>query len=309
MEGERKDFNDNHQYYYHATSKGEDSKDFILSEEDYYAAFNRFGICACRSTANILAFSIEDTHVHILIYGYHSECASFISMYEDLTVRYLKERRQTVRGSRLNLKMELIESEKHLMNAGVYTVIQASKDGKRVMPYDYLWGTGCLYFRNSRQLPVWRFDEKSVVLPIRRISEMTQREMRALFHTKVPIPGEWQVCGRFLLPSNYIDVSGFESIYRTPNCYRVFLGMSRAKEEEVMCKTAISVGVQLEDLEAREIFTAMCKELFGVKGCRYLTVDQRAKLALECRNRYHMTMRQISSLVKISESEIRRFLR
>lgn len=297
------------QRYYHVTSKGEESRDFILSDDDYYAAFNRIGICAAHCKVRILSFSIEDTHIHLLIFGSQAETAKFISMYEDLTVHYLKEHRSTVKGARLNLRMILIEDEKHLMNVGTYTIIQASKDGKRVMPYDYLWGTGCLYFRNDRQLPVWRFDENSELLPVRKCSGIPYREKRAILFSTLPVPDDWYVCGRFLLPTNYVDVAMFESIYQTQNCYRVFLGMSKAKEEDVMGREALSVGVRLEDLEARMICTELCKETFGRKGVRHLTVDQRMRLARECRHRYNMTLRQISSLVKIAESELRLFLR
>ena len=52
--------------YYHLFANGDDARDFILDEEDFFAAFNRFGVCAAATGVTVLSFSVEDSHPHAL---------------------------------------------------------------------------------------------------------------------------------------------------------------------------------------------------------------------------------------------------
>ena len=147
--------------YFHVCANGADSRNFIVCEADYYAAFNLVGVCAANTQVVVVSFSIEDSHPHFLLWGTNAECSHFKALYEKLYVHYAAATRKGGADLKLNCELYAIgEDEDYLRNVAVYTVIQATKDGKAVMPYDYPWGTGSLVFRKGFHIPVWLFDEK-----------------------------------------------------------------------------------------------------------------------------------------------------
>ena len=135
------------------------------------------------------------------------------------------------------------------------------------------------------------------------------RARRALLHTrKLTIPGHWQVCNGIILPANYVDVARFESIYGTHNRFRVFLSSPRKREEMMLSRMAEQRGVSMEDLEARKVCGDVCRQMFGTRDPRRLDTRQRVRLAQELRQRFRLTFRQLATLTRLPETEIRTFV-
>ena len=237
-------------YYYHLFANGDDARGFILDDEDFYAAFNRFGVCAAATTVKVLSFSIEDSHPHALIYGTELDCLKFKELYETTTLHYIVSNRGSADGVRFILELYPITDTDYLRNAAAYTIVQPTKDGKRVMHYDYLWGTGSMYFRPENHLPIWTVSSGGRVVTPCRIDSLTARERKSLLRSKREVPGDWLVCNGFLLPSNYIDVGLYEQIYQTHNCFRAFCSTGKSRDADIVARMADCRGVMLEDLEA-----------------------------------------------------------
>ena len=124
--------------YFHVCANGADSRNFIVCEADYYAAFNLIGVCAANTQVVVVSFSIEDSHPHFLLWGTREECSRFKVRYETLYGHYAAATRKG--GAELSLRCELYDigdDDDYLLNVAVYTIIQATKDGKAVMPYEY----------------------------------------------------------------------------------------------------------------------------------------------------------------------------
>ncbi|MBQ9548444.1 MAG: hypothetical protein IJV01_04715 [Bacteroidales bacterium] len=68
-------------------------------------------------------------------------------------------------------------------------------------------------------------------------------------------------------------------------------------------------GVLLEDLEARKISEDICLDLFGVRTARHLDTGQRLLLARDLRVRHRMSYRQIATLSRLPESEVRKYVK
>ena len=215
--------------YYHLCAKGADSRNFILSKADYYTAFNYIALCAANTDAVVVSFSIEDSHPHILLWGTREECTRFMVLFESLYTHYAASSRKS--GSDIILRCELYpigDDLDYLRNVAVYTIIQPTKDGKSIMPYDYQWGTGSMYFRTGNYTPVWLFDDEGLICQPVSFGTLSAREKRILLHSRnYLIPDNWLVCNGFVLPYNYVDVKRFELVYGTCNCFRVFLSSPR----------------------------------------------------------------------------------
>ncbi|MBO4571913.1 MAG: hypothetical protein J5699_08320 [Bacteroidales bacterium] len=297
--------------FYHYCADGQDSRNFIISKKDFIAAMNIIALCVANTGVTVVAFSLEDSHPHFLLFGTLEECAAFKEMFET-TYRHYAVRSRLGKDD-YNLCGELYpigEDLSYLMNVAVYTIIQPTKDGKSVIPYDYLWGTGFLYFRDRRHLPVWCFDDAGNVCPVIAFGSLNKQQQREMVHSRhLTVPSEWQVCNNIILPSNYVAVSQFESIYKTHNCFRVFLSNNRKKEEEILLRIASERGVSLEDVEVRQLCGKECKLLFGVRDPRRIAPKDRIVLAQTLRRKYRIAFRQLSFAVRLPETELRKYVK
>ena len=296
-------------HYYHMFANGDDAKNFITSEEEFKAAFNRFGVCSVNSGVIVLSCSVEDSHPHALLYGTMEDCLAFKDSYEDRSRRSIIQKRGSLDGVNLHCELYEIDSDGYLRNVAAYTIVQATKDGKAVMPYDYLYGTGALYFRSSRTILPWLVDSDGAISTPRPFGSLTVREKRAISLYKSGIPDNWLICNGFILPTCYVDVKGYESIFRTHNCFRAFLSSGRNKDDEIVERMSSSRGVLLEDLEARRLCHEACRALFGKDSTRTLSTEQRISLSRHLRKNYRLSIRQLSTLTRVPESELRKYVR
>lgn len=296
--------------YFHMCTYGPSARRFIASETDWRAAFNIIGLCAANHVkVKVLAFAIEDTHLHSLLFGEKADCEQFM---KEFTIRYLRHVwNSRGKNSGIDLSFELVPimEERHLRNAGTYIIIQPTKDGKRVLPCDYPWSTYTMYFRNGPYIPIWRHDEKGRTLKEKEMGKCTIHERRnILFSRNATVPGEWKTCNGLLLPENYVDVEAFEAIYKTHNCFRVFCAVSSKEAQEVNSVIAEYVGFTIEDHEARDLCQQASRELFDTGDVRLLKPDQRLKLAQQLRGSHRLSFRQLATLVRLPESELRELL-
>ena len=295
--------------YFHMFANGSEARNFITNEEEMKAAFNRIGVCSSLTQAEVVSFSIEDSHPHALLWGTLSECQKFKEYYENISIRSIARRRGSLDGVRLRCELYEVTDQSYLMNVAAYTIIQPTKDGKAIMPFDYLYGSGALYFRSNGVVFPWMIDNEGKLCQVELFKNLKSREKRRICGSTILIPGDWTVCNGFILPTNYIDIIRFQNIYKTHNCYRVFLSSGRDKYKEVLDKMVSVRGIMIDDIEARSICERTCAELFKHKGTRHVTPEQRLELATERRIRYHISIRQISTMVKVPEEEIRDYLR
>jgi len=290
--------------FYHLTGDGAVIKDFLHSEIDIHAAINLIGVCAFHTGVIVLAFGHEDTHPHLLLYGTYQDCMHFKWMYESSFLHHAIRTRPAPINLKLDLDLLKIKDGNHLMNVGTYIVIQASKDGKQIMPYDDRRGTGSLYFRPNGHIPIWCFAADGSYRPPVRADQIGARERRAVCCSHMNIPDHWLISNGIILPENYVDIKLFESIYRTANCFRTFLGSGRAKQQEIKEKLAAARGVVYDDQEAKKLRRDCCKQLFGIYDVRRLNGPQRIQLAQHLWQQYRLSRRQLSALVFLPYEEI-----
>jgi len=266
---------------------------------------NRVGICAASyPDCHIIVFTIMDTHLHIMARGEKEDCVGFVNLYEKLT-KYHR------RGLSTKLEFTIYEvgdDNEYRRNLAAYIAVQATKDFKNVMFYDYEWSSAPLYFRSGKVIPVWNIDSNGLYTPPVRFGDIPTLERRRILGSRYTIPDNWLVANDIVLPNNYVDVPGFEQIFRTHNAYRVFTS-SITSRNDVVQRTMLSVaGTNYEEEEMREICSSVCKELFGKSDVRTLSAQGRIYLAQELRRRYAVGISQLSRRVHLPESELRKYL-
>lgn len=294
--------------YFHLFANGDDAKNFITSIMDFEAAFNRVALCVALCPATrVLAYTIEETHPHFLIYGEWTDCIRFKKFYESLTLHYIVATRGNNDGVVFELELLPIRDEDHLLNTAAYILVQPTKDGKQVLPHYYKWGTASLYFKPKGYPLLWEFNEEWERIPSNRFGSLKERDKRRFVHSRYMVPDDWKICGNLILPTNFVEVERFESLFRSFNRFRTYMAAGKKQLESVTGSMAIARGVNLNDLEARAISRDVSQQLFGKKDSRSLNVSQRIELASRLRNDHHISVRQIATLVRLPESEIRKY--
>lgn len=295
--------------YFHLFANGNDVGNFIISEKDFEAAFNRVALCAFRhSKVKVLGFSIEESHPHFLLKGDYDECVAFKCDYESITSHYIVSSRGCLDEVFFELEINAIKDSDHLINTASYVIVQATKDGKRIMPYDYRWGTASMYFRPEGYPELWMFDSDWNLCSKQKFGELHYAEKRRITHSHRFIPDDWLVCNGIILPSNYLYVDEFESIFGSFNRFRTFLSAGKNRLQVVVDAMIMTRGVNMDDSEARKISGQISERMFGKRDSRWLSPTQRLKLATVLRHEYRISMRQVSTLCRLPESEIRKYL-
>lgn len=294
--------------YFHLCSDGALTPQFITSDEDYLTAFNLVGVCAANADVVVLSFSIEDTHLHSLMYGTHTACARFKLLFEQSWIHHVGRGRGNRKGAEIDLDILPVDDSNYLMSVGTYTIVQPTKDGKQVMPYDYRWGTGSMYFRPKDHRSIWSIDANGDRIQPVMAGDLSSHDKTIILHTRLRIPDHWSICNGVLLPDNYVDVTRFEQIYRTANCYRVFLASNSNRDQAVQQRIAAFRGVNLDDAEARTHCQNIMKELYGFIDVRRLDAHQRVIVAQQLRKKIRLSARQIAALVRLPYSEVCKYV-
>ena len=297
------------EHYFHMFANGDDAKNFITTELEFKLAFNRFAVCAHHSGAIVLSFSVENTHPHALLWGTYGQCTDFKERYESMSIKSIVRRRGSAQDVCLHCEIYEITDEAYLRNVGTYTIVQATKDGKPVMPYDYLYGTGSLYFRDKRAILPWMLDEDGTLCTPVPLNSLPVRVRQQLCGTKMLLPGEWLTCNGFILPTNYVDIQRFENIYRTHNCYRAFLCSKKSQDDAIMKQMSDTRGVVIDDLLARQLCAEACQNLFGRTSTAHLNIDERLLLAQHLRRTFQLSYRQVAILVHIPKFELQKYVK
>lgn len=296
-------------YFYHLFSCGADAADFIINEADYCATSNRIAVLAFVHGVIVLAFGIEDTHLHILIYATPEAATAFKANFQRETRCYIMYTREHHLDAQFTLTVGDIKDEIHLKRTAAYVVSQATKDGKKVMPYDYKWCSAALYFRTTPVDLLWRINPDLSLKQVVKLGNFNIQDRWAITRSKRDLPGDWLVCDGLILPSSFVDVKQYQHIYGTPNSFRVFLASTKESDKMVLNDMAEARGISLEEDESRYVCSGLCREMFGFADTRRLGTTQRIELARALRKQYHMGLPQIARRVHLPESELIKYVK
>ena len=136
---------------------------------------------------------------------------------------------------------------------------------------------------------------------------MSVVEQRALFRTRMTLPGEWKVDRNGMIhPKSFMDLSRLEQIFKSPSRYSYFLAQKIEGHVEMQFTHARKVF--MPDKELREIVRNMSRRLFGCEDVRGLDVKSRIDIAKRLRYDYASTVKQISRMVGLDEERLSTFI-
>lgn len=272
--------------------------------EDFKDGMNRVYSVGKKYAVAILAFCLMDTHVHFVIYGEFDECNKFIHDYIKLTsIRISNKYREKNKLHRIPISHQYIDNEFYLKTAICYVIKNPPVGGIPGNAYDYPWGSGPLYFRNSGEWssPAWTNGSQSENLTF---NNLNVREKRLLLRSKkTGETGNVKIIDGIIFPGEYVAYQIVERVFKTHKSFNFFMGIT--KEEDIEKRggslSLLSIPIQ----EMRQHRNEICMELFQMKTIRTLNTQERLKLARTLRKRFKSSPKQICRLCGLVYEEVK----
>ena len=204
---------------WHVDSDGTRADIPFNTDEDKIFAWNSVAVCAEIAGVRVWVSTVNDTHLHTLVKGVEER----VKRYRDV----LQQRLQThFPGQGIFFTYDPVKTHDEVLIKFMY-VYRNSLDFFKNLPGEYPWGSGHIYFSEKRHF-----------FQGRRIGDLSVRERRRLFHTKIDLPAHW-MCdydGK-ILPESFIDYVAVERFFRTVFTFIAFMHIK--KDDEAKLKQQI----------------------------------------------------------------------
>lgn len=271
---------------------------------DFQKGMNRIFVVWSKYKITILAFCLMDTHIHFILYGTYDECNRFIHDYLKLTSMHITKRhKEQKKLLRIPVSHQFIDNEFYLKNAICYVIKNAPVGGIASNAYDYPWGSGALYFRKDSEWssPAWIDSKSGIYTHLGNFSILDRREL--LGCRDVDFPVNTKIINGIVFPGEYTAYQMVEKVFRSHKSFNYFL--CRSKEEDIEKQDGTISRLSIPIQEMRQYRNEICKELFGARTIRTLSVQERLKLARTLRNRYNSSLKQVCRLCGLVFSEVK----
>lgn len=230
------------QDFWHVYSDGKRADIPFLSEEDKVYCWNSICLCSWRFQIKLLVVTVNDTHFHLIGQGPAAEMERFVQALRfRLRSHYSRTGKNERAGRGIFIALDPITGRRELLQKFMY-VYRNCLDFFPLLPGDYFWGSGYLYFSRI---------DKGKGTPLSEISVRTQRTM---LRTGLPVPQDWR-CepnGR-ITPESIIDYQTVERLFGSVKAFIAFLFVR--KEDEAAMKQDIGRKYleyrTMEDLRAQ----------------------------------------------------------
>ena len=213
--------------YWHIYSDGKRADIPFLTDEDKIFARNSVAICAFQNGVSVLVVTINETHLHVLIYTLKEERAlRFRDRLRYRIIKYHKTNGHADRiGEGLFLACDPIPTKQKVKQKFMY-VFRNCLDFFPRLPGDYPWGSGNIYFARPE------------VERGRRLDYYSFREQIRILHTNTILPQDWKIDERgSITPASFVDYQHVERMFSSARAFIAFLFVRKEDEEEMKRET------------------------------------------------------------------------
>lgn len=230
------------QDYWHLYSDGKRADIPFLSDEDKAFAWNSLAICAFRHGVRILVATVNDTHLHTLVFGKEADVVRFqYALRHRIVSHYKKNGQGDKLGNGFYLACDPVYQRRELLQKFMY-VYRNCLDFFPFLPGTYPWGAGNIYF-------AFRQEPKGQPL-----ASLSVREQIKYLKTNTHLPQDWRIDeNNVLVPSSFIDYGRVERLFGSVKAFLAFQFVK--KEDEAAIKQDINRHYQayrtMEDLRGK----------------------------------------------------------
>lgn len=283
---------------FHVSLEGMETAVLCRDDKDYDAFVKIICVSARRKNVLVIIYAVVSNHSHVAVLAlcqddadaYGEEIKRVSSMW--LSHRYGE--RGLLQG--MDVKALPLDSEWYLRNALAYVPRNALDNGCNVN--DYKWSGYRAMFRKTSLLPG----------PLRKVSEMTQRERRAVMHTGDSLAGvPWLVdASGMLLPESFCDAAYLEQVFNHDQVYFIRT-IGNQNSAEMKQKLVDDSRTMMKDTDFYAEVDATALRWFKV-GLSSLTLEQKIRLIPYLKRTRKTTIPQLARVFGLERSKIESIL-
>lgn len=279
---------------YHIYSDGTRVSVLFERDEDKVYGRNLIAVLAFKYHIRVYCDVVMDTHFHLVGKGAPEDIAKFIAEMKRLLTRYF---RQTHRPEFVKegiwIQADPLAYDIDVVRKIIYVFRNPLDAGDFLLPENYPWGVGRLFF------------QKDTAVAAKRVGDMTLDERRALFHTRINLPPDWEVDAKgMLLPRCYIDLAEVHRLFGSPRRYLSFLFVRKKDiiEQDTQCARPF-VEIRA-DKQLRADANAESQRLFHLPISKLSEPDRLQVASLLWQNRRTLSRKQLARATRLDPALI-----
>ena len=251
----------------HVYSDGNAVNSLFDSREEKIAAMNMIAILAYSFNVRILVQQVMTTHVHLIVSGEAEDREGFARELKRRLMLWASCKKHSVHSG-IMVGNDEIKAERELMNKFMYVYRNAIAAGYPGMPWEYVGGPGNIFF-TAHEMKEGHL-----------VSELTEREKRDLFHTRVKIPEGWRFNDEgLILPWCYVDRARVERLFKSPKVFIAFMSQSKKTEAEIDMECSREYLRVAKESELRSEGKGLFMNMFGKVSASRASLEERLAVA------------------------------
>ena len=268
---------------------------WFRDEQDFKACMNSVAIVSFLCGVNILAFILMSNHVHFVLECTYDEAVRFITALKKRHAQYLSGRygvRKPFRRNGVDIR-EVSPQDESLERSIAYVQMNSVAANICANPFDYQWGTGNTFFRNTAQTG-------------QRLDGMSMRAVERCVSGRTKLPGDYLMRpDGYIDPCSYVKVSFVEAVFRTPKRYLMFLNGSSKAKKTLSSERSIPV---FRDHVLIPAVKEIVYSLYRAQSIKELDYEKQAEVIRQIRRRFSADIHQISRVTGIGMDQVTHLL-
>lgn len=278
--------------YRHICVRGNAHQSMFLEPEDIYHAINLLAVFAVLYRVKVLAYNFLSNHYHLIIYS--GNPAPFMQAYRISYSHYFNKKYKSIGcvGNK-GYVCSIIKSSEQLIEKLIYVLRNSSRHGTALHPYSDPYNSTSYYYYNERGIE-----------DLYQYHPVGKGRYLPFSHKEIP--------GHFLIDSrgnihprcflNYEDVENILGPYS-----EAILKISSPTEKELTENsgrklTSSTIQSTCSDLYISQLIMANIVPL----TIQQLTDKEKVQIALKVRLKYPVSIRQLSRILGLPETSLRR---
>lgn len=275
--------------FYHVCSEGLEKRVIFRNRREFIIGMNYIAICLQKYNVKVLCFCLMNNHFHFILKGCYEECMKFGREYKRLCAMLMKRTQAIDNGMKnIEILVKEINDRSYLEYAIVYVLRNPIVAGFKIMPHQYPWSSGNMYFRDS-YTPVGR-----------EAKDFNVKELQHLILcSKTKIPGNYVIDENGMIsPLCYTDYQTVEELFGHPSRLMGLLSAKKESEFELFLGIAEKYNPDMNELKdsVRELIQAE----FSVKAVSQLSIEQKIKLCTLMRRNFNASRKQIAMITRLN---------
>lgn len=281
-------------YPFHISMEGMESKILFKDDDDYDSFIKILFVTAYKRKCSVVEYCVVSNHAHYVIL---SESYHFAADFGDETKRiysmhFNKKYGETGILRRCNTHCVLLDSDRYLRNALAYDLRNALDNGAENIN-EYRWSSFRAMFCNGR-----------IVVPTRKVRELTRDEIRGIMHTHNTLKDvDWVLnANNELEPASTCNWKYLEKAFLNDNTFFLkTLGVLNTSEVKQLL---------IDNPKERKNDQDMLKSANDIShkwyqlGLNELPIEKKARLLLYVYRSYRTTPNQMARVFELGREKV-----